>query len=93
MTIEYTASLSEWEVKEEAAKMIKSRMVEKANKIMSSEHNLSINSVENPETDVKPKKRTHHATSKLNKPESSLSANNQFDLNPKTPDPDSIEKG
>jgi hypothetical protein len=72
------------------------RLVDKANKIMQSEQNLSTNSVETMEAPevvaAKPPKKKATA-SRITKPESAMSQSHQLDLNPKTPDPDTIEKG
>ena len=44
VTIQYTAKLSEADIKAEAAKIIKSKMVEKAKQITASEFNFSVHS-------------------------------------------------
>lgn len=70
--------------------------MERANKITSSEQNLSVISAEFVDNEGKHKekeKKKPHAAKSNTKPESSLSSYKQIDLNPRTPDPELIETG
>ena len=76
--------------------MIKAQLIEKARFIQASEQSIAASESAEMDTPAKGKKKTEKpSNSKLAKTEtnSSLSAHNSMDLNPKTPDIDSIEQG
>ena len=77
---------------------MKAKLIEKAKILQASEQSLAVSEVAEPEVHEKKggkKKNDKQSTSKLGKAEtnSSLSAHNPIDLNPKTPDLDTIEQG
>lgn len=98
ITVQYTVNIRENAVKSEAARLIKAKMIEKAKQFQASEQSLALSeSADHSDTPAKggKKKNEKQSQSKLAKAEtiSSLSAHNPIDLNPKTPDIDSIERG
>ena len=100
--MQYTANIKDYAVKTEAAKIMKTKMIEKARMLQESEQSLAASAeaaaaaaeAEAPTKGGK-KKNDKHSVIKLAKTEttSSLSAHNPIDLNPKTPDLDTIEQG